>query len=278
MKEIKELENNQYRYYITQEGKVYTENKLDGTLREKAVKLKQGYPIVRVRLNGKETMHFVHRLVAKAFIPNPENKPQVNHIDENKENPHIDNLEWTTPKENTRHFIVNRSDKKANRVIIICKIRKEVLEVMDFTGDATSKYGSWVSDSIKGASTSGNLIAVSSEEYEKAETIDSLLKTRAPKNYYNNRAKRRKYDSRFVEEVKNKWESSDLAFADFCNNLKIDSRLVRTMLNGNYFKDSKYHQRGRKTAVCHYSGVTRMDFKNYGKKLKIPNGVINYKN
>ncbi|MBO5714318.1 MAG: HNH endonuclease [Clostridia bacterium] len=62
-----------------------------------------GYMWLRVRPCGKQ--YKVHRIVAMAFIPNPEHKPQVNHIDGNKQNNHVSNLEWATAKENVNHAV-----------------------------------------------------------------------------------------------------------------------------------------------------------------------------
>lgn len=60
----------------------------------------KGYVMVTLKKDGKTHRHRVHRLVAQAFIPNPEKLPQVNHIDENKENNHVSNLEWCTNEYN----------------------------------------------------------------------------------------------------------------------------------------------------------------------------------
>ncbi len=62
-----------------------------------------GYPKVSLDKDGHSYYFTIHRLVAQTFIPNPENKPQVNHIDGNKQNNCVENLEWCTAKENTDH-------------------------------------------------------------------------------------------------------------------------------------------------------------------------------
>ena len=69
---------------------------------------RDGYKVVGLWKNNKSTAKTVHRLVALAFIPNPENKPCVNHIDGNKQNNHVSNLEWVTYSENTIHSFQNK--------------------------------------------------------------------------------------------------------------------------------------------------------------------------
>lgn len=65
----------------------------------------KGYPYIDLRIDGERRCPKIHRLVALAFIPNPENKLQVNHIDGCKTNNSVKNLEWVTNAENRTHAI-----------------------------------------------------------------------------------------------------------------------------------------------------------------------------
>lgn len=80
----------------------------------------RGYLHVVLYKNCKYKKYSVHRLVAKTFIPNPQNKPQVNHKDEDKENNHVENLEWCTAKENNNHGTRTLRMSKTKSTPIVC--------------------------------------------------------------------------------------------------------------------------------------------------------------
>lgn len=90
-------------YDISSEGRVYS--------RKRGIILKPfldgwHYPCVDLTdRNGHRGTRKIHRLVAKSFIPNPDNKPEVNHISGNKTDNSVDNLEWVTTAENQRHAV-----------------------------------------------------------------------------------------------------------------------------------------------------------------------------
>ena len=102
-------ESKQNKYYADRDGNVYSLGKNTHKVKKlKAQKHSQGY--LMVRINNK--IKYVHRLVATAFIPNPNNYPQVNHIDGDKtnntvSNDHTNNLEWCSAEYNAQHAYDN---------------------------------------------------------------------------------------------------------------------------------------------------------------------------
>lgn len=77
----------------------------------------------------------IHRLVGKAFIPNPENKPQINHKDGNKLNNHFSNLEWVTAKENSDHAMLIGLKKSVSpeNIIAIKKMRNDGISMREIS-------------------------------------------------------------------------------------------------------------------------------------------------
>lgn len=101
-RDIEDYEN----YQITSWGRVYSKDSKKFLIPEENEK---GYLRVKLSKNGKAKNFKVHRLVAGEFIPNPLDKPQVNHKDGNKKNNSISNLEWVTNQENCDHANMLRS-------------------------------------------------------------------------------------------------------------------------------------------------------------------------
>jgi len=87
-------------YLVNRRGLVFSNN-LKRCMGQTVGEVNQVH--VYLSKNGMTAGRLVHRLVAEAFIPNPENKPEINHIDANRRNNHVSNLEWCTGAENVRH-------------------------------------------------------------------------------------------------------------------------------------------------------------------------------
>lgn len=128
----------------------------------KPYKNHDGYLKVDLRSKGKRKTESVHRLVAQAFIPNPDNLPEVNHKDENKENCRADNLEWCTTLYNCNYGTRNKRkaenckkkiysvDKKGNIVHY-----DSVVEAAELTGIHKTNISKVLSDNFPYNKTAG---------------------------------------------------------------------------------------------------------------------------
>lgn len=109
----------------------------------------QGYKVYRLyKGNGQWKNYRVHRLVAQAFIPNPDNLPEVNHKDENKQNNRVDNLEWCTHKYNIHYgTCITRISKSLKGRTLPESVRHKISESVK--GEKNSFYGKHHSEELK---------------------------------------------------------------------------------------------------------------------------------
>ena len=122
MKDIKGYEG---LYAVTEDGQIWSYRSKKFL---KPNKNTSGYLYVILYKDENKKHYFIHRVVAENFIPNPENLLQVNHIDENKTNNAIENLEWCTPVYNTNYGTRNKRASRSKFIPVYCEELHKVFE------------------------------------------------------------------------------------------------------------------------------------------------------
>lgn len=97
-------------HYISEDGKVYSDYSGELVQIKTYLDSRQEYELITISESGHRYKFLIHRLVAEAFIPNPDNLPEVNHINFDKRNNTASNLEWCTRRDNNNHMFKVKSN------------------------------------------------------------------------------------------------------------------------------------------------------------------------
>lgn len=111
-----------------------------------------GYLRINIPQSGKQKTIYIHKLVAEAFISNPEALSEVNHIDENKSNNRADNLEWCSHKYNCQYGTRNQKVSQKNRKRVVCNETKIVFESLGEAAKAFDVCDTAIANCLKGRS------------------------------------------------------------------------------------------------------------------------------
>jgi hypothetical protein len=203
-------------------------NGISQTINEKILKASPsvvGYPVVTMSKDKNYKKAYVHRLIAESFIPNPENKSEVNHIDGNKENNHVDNLEWVTPSENCQHaYNTGLSHAEYGERTEQSKLsNNDVLDIVN-----AYRLNIFTQKEIADA-------------YDVGEsTIASILLGR----WWNKitgieykRKKARVLDNRTVLDILNTYKSGQHTQVGIANMFNVSGNVVEGIVNGRYYKN-----------------------------------------
>lgn len=134
------------------------DGKIANRLEEKVMKLNStfgGYLQVSLRKNGTRKNVRVHRLVAEYFIPNPDNKPEVNHKNRDVSDNSVDNLEWCTPKENMKHLEINFGFDYGRKKVLVYTLDGEFVKEFTSVSEAGIFVGAKMSS--RGKVMTGNI-------------------------------------------------------------------------------------------------------------------------
>lgn len=168
MSEYRKLKSLKFLYEVNEDGDI---RNVKSKKRVVGYKEKNGY--IRVRFEnkclGSVVRTTVHRLVAEAFIPNPDCLPEVNHIDSNRANNHVSNLEWVTHSENMKHSYgkgINREPLRNHSK----ETRRKVTNGEDIF-ESISSAGQWLANQGKSKNVSSAISGISAVCRNKRPTF-----------------------------------------------------------------------------------------------------------
>ena len=139
----------------------------------------KGYLRLQLSCDGSPKSFLVHRLVAESFIPNPDNKPEVNHINGNKKDNRVSNLEWSTSSENQKHAYDTGLKHPVLKYVVICEELnvwtygiEKMVEELQAIGYNASSGGIW--NCLSGKSGSHCGLSFSSRNIEEYDPHSDL--------------------------------------------------------------------------------------------------------